>query len=82
MPHLPSYLHPLFFSMQMWHLLLSIYIFATYFQGENCANPFFFVQWKNRGRAYIFSLKRARRICALPATCVVNVHIFHPNLPC
>ena len=47
-----------------------------------CANPFFSVQWKNRGRANIFSLKRARRICALCATCVVNVHIFHPNLQC
>ena len=38
MPHLSSYLHPLFFGMQVWHLPPLPYIYSSV---QVCANPFF-----------------------------------------
>ena len=44
--HLPSYLHPLFFGIQMWHLPFlpctpQYYIFATFLQGANLCKSIF-----------------------------------------
>ena len=48
MPHLPSYLHPLSFGMQMWHLPSLSYVYFSVFtylrhicKEQICANPFF-----------------------------------------
>ena len=48
MPHSPSYLHPLFFGMQMWHLPSLSYVYSSVFtylrhicKEQICANPFF-----------------------------------------
>ena len=70
MPHFPSYLHPLFFSMQMWHLLLSIYIFATYLQEANLYKSIFFrpVQKPWKSLHYLLE-KGAQNMCSTCNLC-------------
>ena len=70
MPHLPCYLHPLFSSMQMWHSLLSIYIFATYLQGANLCKSIFFrpveKPWKSQ---HILLEKGVQNMCSMCNLC-------------